>query len=257
MSVENVSLNCEQNPLALIKGSPIPITQHSELLNAAYTLTILLSPPCCYFFFSFPAPTLVPALWLRGSWQGDRPSLSPLHQTGLPLQDQALCSLMPSTVPVLAVLIADWPRRSWTCSLPPPGQPLAPMHRCESGWMWILVWIPSDLSNCSWEQTHTSTYLLLSPWLRPNFWKQGLRSPNRALTLSLRVWMLCKFELDFLWKFLFPLLPDLCLSWRLICPYAEKAAKTQRQGCWINDARNSGRIYMPTTVDTAWTDCHT
>lgn len=63
MSVENVSLSCEQNPLALIKGSPIPITQHSELLNAAYTLTIQLSPPCCYFFFflsALPIPNTRP-----------------------------------------------------------------------------------------------------------------------------------------------------------------------------------------------------
>lgn len=49
--MENVSLSCEQNPLALIKGSPIPITQHSELLSAAYTLTIQLFLSCCFFVF--------------------------------------------------------------------------------------------------------------------------------------------------------------------------------------------------------------
>lgn len=42
----NVSLSCEQNPLTLIKGSPLPITQHSELLSAAYTLTMQLFLSC-------------------------------------------------------------------------------------------------------------------------------------------------------------------------------------------------------------------
>lgn len=40
------------------------------------------------------------------------------------------------------------------------------------------------------------------------------------------------------------------------CPYAEKAAKNTAPGrCRINDAKNSGQSYKPTTVDTAWTDC--
>lgn len=139
MAVKNASFSYEQNPLALIKGSPILITQHSELLSAAYTQTIQL-------FLSCNPPPLLPlisASWFRGSWQGDHPSLSPPHQTGLPLQAQALCISLPSTVPVLAVLIAEWPCRSWAFSLPPPGQLTALMRSHWSGWMWILVWIPS------------------------------------------------------------------------------------------------------------------
>lgn len=38
----------------------------------------------------------------------------------------------------------------------------------------------------------------------------------------------CENKLDFF--FCLSVLSDLCLSWHLLCPYAEEAAKTQRQG---------------------------
>lgn len=50
-----------------------------------------------------------------------------------------------------------------------------------------------------------------------------------SLRQSMDVRKCCERKLDFLWKF-FLLLSDLCLSWHLLCPYAEKTAKTLRQG---------------------------
>lgn len=66
--------------------------------------------------------------------------------------------------------------------------------------------------------------------------EHGLRSSNtqwvhftdpygKTLSLQGNVWS----KSDFLRKFLSLFLFDLCLSWHLLCPYAEKAAKTQCQ----------------------------
>lgn len=137
----------KMSPLALsrskirIKRSSTLITQHSELLSAAYNLTIQV---CQYFFFLVTAcplqhssPIYDPELQLAG-WLSIFIT-SPSNRT--PLQAQALWNLR--SVPSFSCPDGQVMLLGLDVQPPPLGQPMALMHCCGSGWMWISVWNPS------------------------------------------------------------------------------------------------------------------
>lgn len=174
---------------------------------------------------------------------------------------------MPSTVPVLAALIAKWPCWSWTCCLPPSEQPLALMHCCGSGWTRILVWLPSLifltvvgvdtykyifilklLATPTLFRAEHSIYLHgFTLWI-PNAKKIFFSKANHG---CMQMWK----QVRFFFLFVCALWPLSVLAFTL--PICRGSSQNTAPGrCWINDARNSGRSYKPTTVDAAWTDCH-
>lgn len=83
----------------------------------------------------------------------------PIRQES-PCRPYALCSSVPKSPPVLAVLIAEWPCWGWTHSFPPPGLLLALMHCCGSGWMLILLWIPSLIFSTVVGSRHKHMFIL-------------------------------------------------------------------------------------------------